>query len=452
MTVLATIIVLGVLITVHELGHFLAAKAVGIEVQKFSIGLGPRIWGVKKGETEYILSAIPLGGFVKMGGMADKVMERVEGGPVETNHEPSSRSFDGKPIWARAVVISAGVVMNLAFALAAYIGSAAIWGLRAPATTTVGEVMEGYLPPGTEALASMRPGARIVSIGGETVEDWGEVELAFVRAEPGPLTIELADPAQTVEIHMPSAEDDRIRAVRSVRYWQPPVVESVTPGSPAEKVGVEAGDLLTTVDGVQVQTWDQFVDEIGARPGRTIALGFRRDGRAMTRNVTVDAAIEQDPVTGEQREVGKVGIWVASVDIAYHPVGPIQATRIGWQRTVGTTRLILDFVRDLLTGDVSPRFLGSIITVGQASGSAASMGLESFLAFMALFSINLAVLNLLPIPILDGGHLVFLAVEAVKGKALTLKQRMRLSQVGLIVILGIQVFALSNDILRLLGL
>jgi regulator of sigma E protease len=452
MTILATIIVLGVLIAVHELGHFLAAKAVDIEVQKFSIGLGPRIWGVKWGETEYVFSAIPLGGFVKMGGMADEVMERVEGGPVESDRQPGPRDFDGKPVWARAFVISAGVIMNMLFALVVYIASAAVWGVRSPDTTTVGEVIATYLPAGTEALTQIQPGSRIVEIGGEPVRHWGEVEERLVYADPGPLTLELADPIQTIEIRVPVEESDRILMTRSIYYWRDPVLALVNPGSPGDVGGLEEGDRITAVGGTEVGTWEDFVREVSARPGETVALRLERDGQPLTRNVTLDSVRETDPETGEEREVGQVGVQVAGVDATYSPVGLAEATRIGWRRTVYTTEVILGFLRDLFTGGVSPRSLGSIITIGQASGTAASMGMDAFLGFMALFSINLAVLNLLPIPILDGGHLVFLGIEAVRGRALSVEQRMRWSQVGLIVILGIMVLALSNDILRLFGM
>src|SRR5262245_35366995 len=167
MTVLATIIVLGVLIFVHELGHFLAAKSVGVDVHRFSIGLGPKILGFKRGETEYVLSAIPLGGYVKMGGMADEeVTSRLEGGASTEPRQPGPGDFDGKPIWARMWVISAGVIMNLLFAFAVYSTSAAVWGFREFATTRVGEIRTTTLPAGAEGLAQIPVGASLESIGG----------------------------------------------------------------------------------------------------------------------------------------------------------------------------------------------------------------------------------------------------------------------------------------------
>jgi regulator of sigma E protease len=452
MTVLATIIVLGVLIFVHELGHFLAAKAVNIEVERFSIGLGPVIWGVKKGETEYVLSAIPLGGYVKMGGMADEMMDKVEGGAAQTERRPGPRDFDAKPVWARAFVISAGVIMNMLFALAVYVGAAAVWGIRSADTTRVGTVLEEVLPAGAEPLAEIQPGQRIERIGDMPVQHWGDVERGLVDADPGPLSIGLADPVGTLEVRVPADEQDLVRMAVSLVFWRDPVVALVTPGEPAYEGGVEAGDRILAVDGEPVTGWMSFVRMIESRPGERVSLSLERDGREVTRSVEVSTVEETDPATGEDRMVGKVGVQVQEVGVIYSPVAFGEAVRIGWNRTVVMTGVILDFLRNLFTGSVSPRSLGSIVTIGQLSGQAAAMGVESFLSFMALFSINLAVLNLLPIPILDGGHLVFLTIEAIRGKALSMEQRMRWSQVGLVVILGIMVLALSNDVLRLFGM
>ena len=168
--------------------------------------------------------------------------------------------------------------------------------------------------------------------------------------------------------------------------------------------------------------------------------------------VTPDEVTQEDAFSGETTRVGKVGIYPNMMEAAYQPVSLGRAIRLGWAETVGMSGLILGFLRDLVTGGVSPRSVGSIVTIGAASGQAAQMGLETFLRFMALFSVNLAILNLLPIPVLDGGHLVFLGIEAVRGKALSIEQRLRWSHVGFLVVMGLMLWALSNDILRLFGL
>ncbi|MDT8341410.1 MAG: RIP metalloprotease RseP [Longimicrobiales bacterium] len=451
--ILPTIIVLGVLIFVHELGHFWAAKAVGIRVERFSIGLGPRLVGFTRGETEYVLSAIPLGGYVKMGGMDDEVMERVEGGDAARPREPSPRDYDAKPVWARAIVISAGVVMNMLFAFVAYSAVNAFWGRPTIETTRVEAVDAALLPPGAEALAGIPEGARLVRIGGEEVANWSQVERAFLEGVAGPLAVVLADPALEVEVIRPESREARERIARSLTYWTDPVVGSVESGSPAAEGGVEAGDRVLAVNEVPVRHWSSMTEVIRRHPGEQVSFRLERNGGELTRNVVPAAVVEEDPVTGERLEVGRVGI---APDLAgrftYEPVPPGEAVAAGWRETEGATRLILGFLRDLVTGGVSARSVGSIVTIGQASGQAAQMGVEVFLRFMALFSVNLAILNLLPIPVLDGGHLVFLGIEAVRGRALSAEQRLRWSNVGFLVIMGIMIWALGNDLLRLFGL
>ncbi|MFO8173784.1 MAG: site-2 protease family protein [Longimicrobiales bacterium] len=206
MTVLATIIVLGVLIFIHELGHFGAAKLVGVEVQRFSIGLGPKLFGFKWGETEYVFSAIPLGGYVKMGGMEDEVMEMVEGGKEGGGRVPGPRDFDGKPIWARTLVISAGVIMNMIFAFALYATVAGLWGVREFASTRVGEVYSRYLPEGAQALAEVPRGAELRQVGDRDLKHWGDFAQALVHAEPGPLTVRYENPSGQVRIQVPEEE------------------------------------------------------------------------------------------------------------------------------------------------------------------------------------------------------------------------------------------------------
>jgi regulator of sigma E protease len=451
MTILATIVVLGVLIFVHELGHFLAAKSVGIEVQRFSIGLGPTIFGFQKGETEYVISWIPLGGYVKMGGMDDEVMDRLEGGAEAEPRQPSPRDFDSKPIWARTFVISAGVIMNMLFAFSVYVGVNAVWGLAEMAEQRIARVEAELLPEGTEVLAGLPEGASIVRIGDREVGHRGDIRDGLIEAPAGRLEIVTAEPFSSVTIDLGTDPGVRLRLLASLRPWIEPEVGAINPGTPADKGGLETGDRILVANGVAITHWYDFVDVIESRPAMRTELVLERDGVSLTQFVTPDEVTEED-ASGETVKVGKVGIYPNVMEAAYQPVSLGRAIRLGWAETMGVSGLILGFLGDLVTGGVSPRSVGSIVTIGAASGQAAQMGLETFLRFMALFSVNLAILNLLPIPVLDGGHLVFLGIEAVRGKALSIEQRLRWSHVGFLVIMGIMLWALSNDILRLFGL
>ncbi|MSR19495.1 MAG: RIP metalloprotease RseP [Gemmatimonadetes bacterium] len=450
MTVLATVIVLGVLIFVHELGHFSAAKAVGIEVQRFSIGLGPELFGFRRGETEYVLSAIPLGGYVKMGGMDDEVMERVEGGAVP-ERVPSPRDFDRKPIWARTFVISAGVIMNMIFAFAVYSFVAVRWGIPEYASTRIGTVVEESLPARAEALAEIEPGSRVVRIGGEATRNWGEVVSGLYTAEPGPLTIDLVDASRSVTIDVPADEPARRAMAGALQPWLEAGAGSVVPGSPADDAGLEAGDRIVLVGGAPVESWWDLVREVESKPGQRVEFTLSREGRELIRAVNV--AGEEETRDGATVLVGKIGVGPPNSEMTYTRASFGGALVHGYRETVAVTGLILGFLKDLVTGGISPRSVGSIVTIGEASGQAAQAGFEVFLRFMALFSVNLAVLNLVPIPVLDGGHLLFLGIEAVRGgRGLTVQQRLAWSNVGFIIIVGIMLWALSNDFLRLFGL
>ncbi|MEC9298483.1 MAG: RIP metalloprotease RseP [Gemmatimonadota bacterium] len=471
MTLLATIVVLGVLIFVHELGHFMAAKSVGIDVQRFSIGLPPTMVGFRRGETEYVIGWLPFGGYVKMGGMDDEVMERIEGGAgdgaaegakegaeegagegvVTQPREPKPGDFDGKPIWARTLVISAGVIMNMLFAYVVYTGVNAAWGRPELAENRVAQVLPELLPPGAEALAQLTSGTRLISVGDRQVSHWGDVQDGFLEAPAGPLTIVADEPRTVVEIDIASDPQERIQVLQGLLYWIDAEVGFLNPGSPAERSGLEVGDRISVADGVAISNWWDLVDVIEAHPDIPMEVTLEREGRSLTLSVTPEVTQEEDPVTGETVTVGKIGINGPVGEWVYRDVSLTEAVQLGYAETVGMTGLLLDFLGGLVTGRESPKQVGSILTIGSIAGQAAGLGIETFLRFMALLSVNLAVLNLLPIPILDGGHLVFLGIEAVRGKALSLQQRLKWSQFGFVILLGIMIWALSNDVLRLWG-
>lgn len=238
----------------------------------------------------------------------------------------------------------------------------------------------------------------------------------------------------------------------AVQSWIEPRIAQVVPGSPADEGGLEAGDRILAVDGEPVPTWYRFVDAIRSRPGQETEIRLERGGSELVRIVTPNEVQERDPDTGEPMTIGQIGVVPRTDEVTYRAVPLDQALVLGARETWGSTVFILGFLGDLVTGDVSPRSVGSIVTIGEASGEFFAQGLVPFVRFMALFSINLAILNLLPIPVLDGGHLVFLGIEAVRGQAVSVEQRLRWSQVGFFIILGLMIWALSNDVLRLLGM
>lgn len=450
------LVLLGVLIFVHELGHFGAAKAVGIAVERFSVGLGPRVWGFTRGGTEYVVAAVPLGGYVKMQGMHDDVMDRLEGGDG-TPRQPRPGDFDAQPLWARAFVIMAGVAMNMLFAAAVYVFVPLVWGVPELATTRVMTVNESLLPGGTEALAEIEPGAKVVRVGGAAPGTWGDLRRFFVEAPAGPATLVTEGPGGEFRFDVPAARAARRSVLAdpfdpgapegALEPWIDPIVGSVVAGSPAEAAGIEAGDRIASVDGVPVRSWHDLTSAVRDRGGERVEIGVSRGDDDLMR--VAEIASERDPGTGEMR--GALGVRSAG-RVVDAPVGLAGAVAAGTEQTVVVTRQILAFVGALVTLQASPRSLGSIGTIAVMSNYAARAGLPAYLRFMALFSVNLAVLNMLPIPVLDGGHMVFLGIEAVRGKKVTAKQRLRWSQAGLLVVVGIMALALGNDLLRFLPL
>ncbi|MCH7933130.1 MAG: RIP metalloprotease RseP [Gemmatimonadetes bacterium] len=255
-----------------------------------------------------------------------------------------------------------------------------------------------------------------------------------------------------IEIDLTADPEERAKIFQGLLFWVDAEVGVLTPGSPAERSGLETGDRVLMAGGVPLTNWYDFVEVVEAHPDIPMDVTVEREGRSLTLSVTPNATSVDDPVTGETVTVGRVGVYQPIGALVSRKVSLAQAVQLGFMDTVGISRLILGFLRDLVTGGVSPRSLGSIVTIGAASGQAAQLGIETFLRFMALFSVNLAILNLLPIPILDGGHLVFLGIEAIRGKAISIEQRMRWSQFGFVILMGIMLWALSNDILRLFGI
>ena len=447
-TILATVVVLGVLILVHELGHFWAAKSVDIEVPRFSIGIGPKAVGFQWGETEYVLSWLPLGGYVRMAGMEeDEALDGIEGESVEEEREPSPRDFDAKPLWARTLVISAGVIMNFLFAVVAYGAISAIWGVTPNPEAAVGDVQEEYLPEGTFELSSVESGTRIESLNGEPVQAWRDVQMALLTSEDSTVRFGLAG-GRSVEVPLPAGDSVRQVLVGAIQpsTGASTVIQAVQEGSPADSAGIRSGDRIVEVGGRAVREWSDVSRGVEGSPGQRVDVVVERDGER--RRLTVVPRLNVRAAGGDTLRFGRIGV---TPRLERDRLGPIAAAGHGLRETWRVTGFTLDFLGGLLTGGVSTDNLGGPIAIGQISGQAARAGVRALLDFMALLSVNLAVLNLLPIPVLDGGHLVFLGIEGIRGQPVSPEQRIRWTQAGVVVVAALMVFVIINDILRIVG-
>ncbi|MEE8361811.1 MAG: RIP metalloprotease RseP [Gemmatimonadales bacterium] len=444
----ALIIVLGVLIFIHEAGHFIAAKLAGIHVHRFSLGLGAPIKALSftRGGTEYAVSWIPLGGYVKMATAEEEVTSSaLEGGRPQREVAPD-QYFESKPVWVRMVVILAGVTMNALFAWAIYTFIIAKDGLPYNPTTTVGSVVED-LPSGAEALSTLVAGDSITAIGDTPVDSWGEITQLIQSTSHETIVIHLAGKAPVELTIHPDALVERMQAAVAIRPYQPAVVGGVLADTPAEGAGMVTGDTILSVDGSPTPQWDDLVEFVSQNPGRELAFVLRR-GQGADTVLATPAATVDTTVDGELRTVGRIGI-VLQPTMQRRSLSLGAAVVAGAERTANMGTIVIRSVRGLLTGRVPTRELGGPIMIGQLAGAMAQAGIDAFLLFMALISINLAVLNLLPIPVLDGGQFLFLLAEGVMRRPLSLKLRERLTAVGLVMIMMLMGLAFWNDLSRL---
>jgi regulator of sigma E protease len=351
-TILSFVVALGILIFIHEFGHFLVAKISGVAVERFSLGFGPRLFGKKAGETDYRVSAFPLGGYVKMVGESidEEIPEELQ--PISFSHQSLPR---------RMSIVAAGPVSNLLLAVVLYCLVFALFGLARP-TTDIG---------------------------------------------------------------------------------------SVTPESPAAAAGVQAGDRVLAIDGEPVQEWAELSELIRNSNGRPIRVRLQREDAVFTVIVTPQIK-ETRNVFGEETTRPLIGI-VASNNVAVERVNPFEAVIYGITQTGHVIQLTFVVLGKLIMGAISPRTLAGPIGIAQMSGQVAKAGVPAFLSFLALLSINLGILNLLPIPVLDGGHLLFFSIEALMGKPVSMKKREMAQQIGLFLLIALMVFVFYNDIYRLIS-
>jgi regulator of sigma E protease len=449
-TLLAFIITIGVLVFVHELGHFLAAKWAGIHVHRFSLGLGSPIPGLRftRGGTEYCIAWVPLGGYVKMATREEEATSSaLEGGSVDASSVPPDAYYEAKPVWKRMIVILAGVTMNGLFAWLAFSGLALANGVAVEPETRFGAVSGDSLPESVRNFEAVSPGARIVSVNGRRVDSWNDVQDLTAGAVGDSLVYGFADaPPVVLPIHHDDL-DARLRLSVALLPWLPPVIGQVVADYPGVQAGLAPGDTLVQADGRPLAQWYDLVGVIEASADRPVTLVV---GRAGGRDTIVATPRGEIVTAGREgrRTVGRLGV-TAAREIRREELGPLQSLRRGLQETAQASTQIVRTVRGMLTGRVSTREVGGPILIGQLAGEAVRSGPSAFLWFMALISVNLAVLNLLPIPVLDGGQFLFLLAEGIQRKPLSLKLRERLTAVGLAMLLLLIGLVFWNDISRL---
>ncbi len=423
MTLVYFLIVIGILVFVHEFGHFIMAKRAGVRVEKFSLGMGPKIFGYKKGDTEYVLSALPLGGYVKMAG------ENPDEAPTGATDE-----FQAKTVWQRAQIAATGPLTNIVLAflvmpLVFMVG-----------TYTLGAARVGYVEKGSPAeQAGFQVGDTIERANGRTVVDWekAEMQMAVNPDTDIAIVIERNNERKTLTLR-PKLDPERKIGVSGLYPDFPAELGGVMKGLPAEQAGLKLNDKIVEVDGKTVHYWNQFSGLIKKSGGKKLAFTVEREGKPLSVTVT---PIEKD---------GKFVIGVEPLmRLVFKQYGFLDSVRLGFNKTIEYIDLTFLTLKKLLTLDLSIKTLGGPVMIAQMSGKAAAAGLSSFLSLLAMISISLGILNLLPIPVLDGGLLLFLAIEAIRKKPLS-QQVMAVSQnIGAAVLISLIVVVSYNDVVRM---
>ena len=446
-TIVAFIVALGVLIVVHEYGHYIVARLCGVKVLRFSVGFGRSLFvrRVGKDQTEWVIAAVPFGGYVKM-------LDEREG-PVEA-HE-AQRAFNRQTVWRRILIVIAGPLFNFAFAVLVYAGLY-MYGLP-EARPVLGAPPEASLA----AAAGVKAGDTVRAIDGEPVATWQDLRWLILQAalqrqavrletlnERGHIStvgIDLRDfPASEVE-------GDVLERI-GLRLWRPalePVLGQLVAGGPAERAGLAPGDRILRAAGKDVESWEALVAAVRASPGVPLQFAVQRDGATRT------VAVTPDSVAAGQGRVGRIGaaprVPPSHADKIMIRVqhGPLASLAKGAAKTWDISIFSLKMLGRMLIGEVSWKHLSGPVTIADFAGQSAQMGWISYVSFLALISISLGVLNLLPIPLLDGGHLLYYAVEIIRGSPVS-ERAMELGQrVGLALLLLMMAFAFYNDLNRL---
>jgi regulator of sigma E protease len=446
-TVFHFIVAIGILVAFHEFGHFWVARKAGVKVLRFSIGFGKVIWSFQKtaDSTEYVISAIPLGGYVKM------VDERED----EVKKEDLPFAFNRQSLLARSAIVAAGPVFNILLAIGLFwtVFTIGETGMR----PIIGEIEAGTIA----AQAGFTEGEEIVAVNEENVPTWSEaMNLVFTAAMHGEqeikVVVKTSDELEKVYFLQLAEEDSQNPKILYERMgfkpWAPtlkPVIGKVVDKGVAQAAGLQKGDLILTADGQVISDWMQWVDYVKMRPEVSIQLMVDREG------VYIPITIMPEKIENEVKDFGRIG---AGVDIpeelinslrVEYSLPPLEALQAAVKKTWFFSSSSLKMMGRMLIGKASAENLSGPISIAQYAGQSAEMGLVHFLKFLALVSVSLGVLNLLPIPVLDGGHLLFFAIEAIKGSPVSETIQMVFQQVGIIMLMSLMAFAIFLDIGRL---
>lgn len=428
-TLFSFIVVLGILVFVHELGHFLVAKALGVGVDRFSIGFPPKMLGFRYKETEYCLSWIPLGGYVKLRGE--------DPGEVVDPGDPGL--YSSRPPRQRAGIVAAGPIMNLTLSFI-LMPLVFMIGMNIPAFFESPVQVAWVVPDSVADKAGVKKGDVLTRLGDREIAHWEELfeAAALATGEEIPLEVERGSETITVPVQV---EDLKNGSGLGILPSLEPVIGSLAPGYPAVKAGLEAGDRILSVGGLPVSHWNEMAQIIHGSPGKSVTIEIDRDGQRLSLNVV--------PRLDEKSGQGLVGISPENETISRRfPF--MEAVSRGFERNVELLGLTFKFIWDLLTFNTSLKLLGGPIMIFQVTGEVAKAGISEFIAFMAFLSLQLGILNLLPIPVLDGGHLLFLGIEGIKGRPMEPRAREMAQRIGFFLLMLLILVVSYNDILRIL--
>jgi regulator of sigma E protease len=439
------VVVLGVLIVVHELGHFIMARLAGVGVERFSVGFGPVLWRFRGKETEYCVSAIPMGGYVKMMGDDENPLEGGKGATIDPR-----KAFNAKPLAARFLIVFAGPAMN--FVLAVVIAALMFMLVGRPvAPALVGRVVEG----GPAAQAGLQTGDRIISIDGAAVPYWEDVARVVQAAGPRALKVVVkgASGERTVDL-TPTQTKRRDLFGDEQNVWElgaspyiPATIGDTVSGDPADQAGLKSGDTVTALEGQPVMSWDDLAEKIHQRAGQPTRLEVKRGSETLPITVTPKKGKIPGP-DGKEVEAGLVGIRPGGTTLMVRS-NPLTATWEGvvWAGDV-TAKTAIGLYK-WASRQIPSNSIGGPIQIATMAGEQARQGISSLALFTAVISVNLFLLNLLPVPMLDGGHLLFFACEAVLGRPLSVRKREVAQQVGFALLMLLMVFAFYNDFKRI---